>query len=175
MENLVDETIDTDTIDKEAVEQGSHIKYVLEYYNDKQKLVDILNFYTDKYYDLEEFVFVMGQDIQKEELTVDTQGPFELYEQSFDNAKIERYIWEKSQVNDDKKYVSSQKTLYSGKYKYLYVSYIKLFDINRVFGCTASNYALRPYQINQMLKIPFGSNPEVIRTNLTNSEIKTYV
>ena len=173
MEDLKDIVKGTEKFDADAIEQGSHIKYVLEYYDKNEDLVDLVNFYTDRYYELNEFL-KCSNDIKKEGFDVVPRGPFELYKDAFDEAKIVRYQWEKSKVKDDEEYISREVVLHKDKYKYLYVLTIELFTIERVYSTVLTNRAMRTNEIKKLLKVEFGSNPKIVRKNLNNFTEKIY-
>jgi len=155
--------------DQEERANGKLLKYVFEIRNKNNEIRDVMCAYTESYYTDAEITSKVG--LSGDEFTM--RGPFPLAEGAITDSKINRWKEEQEKsVNDvlivDEKIKQAQRE----EYKYIYLIYDYIFDVDRFVSFSKSNTAFKKDKIHKILSI--GNSRRIKRLNLTNGEEKRY-
>jgi hypothetical protein len=155
--------------DREEAKKGNVLKYVFEMRGDDNQIEDVVCAYTEAYYKNDEIAAKSGLNNKK--FTI--RGPFPIVEGGISDSKINRWREEKEKSkNDDFLIKSKIKETKKAGFKYIYLIFDCIFDVERFASFMTAKKALEKRKIQKLL----GSsvNRKIKRINLFNNQEKIY-
>lgn len=160
------------TTDKEALDKGKFLKYIVEVYDKNSGILnEVRTFYTDSYIFTNEFIFQNKIDPWNK-----VRGPFPLKEGALADGKLNRWEYEKKKLETDTiKMQNHIKEAIEKKFKYGYTLYDNIFGIKTIVEIKFVDKSLSEKEIQEMKKnFGVGSSGFIVRTTLSNGVEKEY-
>jgi hypothetical protein len=163
---------DSSEADRDAVSQGSLIKYNI-IYMDNDLPVKVESAYMQAYVSVEELEKFEKERLDGKQYII--HGPKGLTDQGLDDSKINRYLLEKARSADEKVIYDSKLVHGAVKgYKYMYSSWASMFTVDRFVSCIFTKKAIPKKELKEYFKcsISEGSATKIKRNTLkSNREI----